>query len=75
MDLTLFGEEEEKKVPTIEELTSQFEQYKKEKEVETASLKKQLDEEKRKNLSVLGLTRKVGTRQEEDEEVSFDFDI
>lgn len=72
-DLNLFGEEE-KKVPTIDELTKQFEDFKKEKDAEIAKLQEDLDKEKAKNAQYVlaGMTKKVETPAEE-EEIEFVF--
>lgn len=65
---------EEKKVPTVEELAKQFEDYKKTKEEEVTSLKAQLDEEKRKNAQYILASMCAKVQEEKpEEEIEFDF--
>lgn len=65
---------EEKKVPTIEELQTQFDEFKKTKEEEITSLKNQLDAEKRKNAQYVLASMGAKPKEEpQDEEIEFDF--
>lgn len=68
---------EEKKLPTIEEIQKSFEDYKKEKEEEIASLKKKMEEKDKKiaQFSIIGVTKKVETPKQVDEKTTFDFDF
>lgn len=62
---------------TYEELVAEIEQYKKEKEQELATLKGELEEEKRKvaQFTITGITNQVKQEIKEKEPVEFDFDF